>query len=299
MPRRRWNIDDRELDALYRLTPEDFVPARDSLARALRSAGDRAMADQVKSLRRPTVGAWLVNQLVREHTDDIDELLATGALLRATQPAVLAGRADGTQLQTLTAARREQIDALVAAARDLVARTGRRGAPLDAVDATLVAATSDEAAAAAVRSGRLGTHLSYSGFGLGEDLGESVAPALRVVRRPAPPPAQRERDTGAEKRAVAAAAATEAVQEAQRAVHDALGVADDAQRSFEALSLGVDRLEADAQRLLDELASVRERQTANRARHHAARDAAKSAHADAERARAALVKAQRKLDHLG
>jgi hypothetical protein len=304
---------------LYRLTPEDFVTARDSLTRTLRAAGDRELSAQVKSLRRPSVAAWLVNQLVREYGDDVEELLETGAALRDLQAAVVAGKADGAQLQALTAARREQIGALVATARDIAAEAGRKAAPLDAVDSTLVAATSDEATAAAVRSGRLVKELSYSGFGLGDDLAEAVAPALRAIGKatpsttrppgakptaksaaknahtreavPAPDPAEKRREA-------AAAAAATAVAEAQRTVHDALGVADDAQRAYDALAMTVDRLAAEETRLSAELAGVREQLADAKEQHRSARGAARSAHAEAERARSALVKAQQKLDHL-
>ncbi|MEP7054024.1 MAG: hypothetical protein ABI912_02100 [Actinomycetota bacterium] len=316
----RCRIDDRQIDSLYRLTPEDFVSARDSLARALRSAGDKEMSAQVKALRRPSVAAWLVNQLARERDDELDELLATGAVLRATQAAVLSGRADGAQLQALTAGRREQIDALLAAARDLAAQADRKNAPLDAVDATLIAATADESAAAAVRSGRLVKELSYSGFGLSDDIAEAVAPALRVVPRQArtappaksarptkaershttsnKPAAEPRRDPAAERRAAAEAAATAAVRQAQQAVNDALGAADDAQRAFDTLTRDVDRAAADEQRLAGELAAIREQLADSKERQRVARGVARSAHADAERARTVLVKAQQKLDHL-
>lgn len=331
----RWNIDDVEVDALYRLAPEDFVTARDSLSRVLRASGERAMAAQITALRRPSVAAWLVNQIVRERPDDIAELVETGAVLRETQGAVLAGRADGAQLQALTAGRRLLIDALVAAARELAQRSGRKAAPLDAVDATLVAATADEAAAQAVTTGRLVRELNYSGFGLTEDLAESFAPPLRVApskaARQAATSPPRTTLTSAPKtapktapgtkpgsktlprtsavapvdnrRAAAAAtasrAATMSVLAAQAAVQDTLGAADDAQRSYEALSHDVESAIADELRLTEELAAVRNRLTELKERHRAAKATARSAHAESERARTALMRAQQKLDRQG
>ena len=252
--------------------------------------------------------------LVREHPGNVEELLATGATLRAAQAAVLAGLADGAELRTLAATRREQVDALVATAADLADRASRKSAPLDAVDATLVAATSDEAAAAAVRSGRLVKELSYSGFGMSDDLADSVAPALHVVpkavprkrsesRQPAAKPVARPaaaatQAPGADRRAAAEAAAVSAVQTAQQSVHAALGAADDAQRAFDLLARELERTEADARRLAGELAAAQLLLAATHERHCAAQGAAKSAHAQAERARAALIKAQRQLDRL-
>ncbi|MDQ1709374.1 MAG: hypothetical protein QOG49_759 [Frankiaceae bacterium] len=304
---------------MYRLTPDDFVTARDSLTRTLRAAGDKELSAQVKALRRPSVAAWLVNQLVRAHPADVDELLETGSALRDTQLAVLGGQADGSQLQALTATRRQQIDALVAAARRIAEDAGRAAAPLDAVDRTLVAATSDPAAADAVRSGRLVKELSYSGFGMGDDLADAVGPALLAVSRPSPrqpsaaaakpagPAAPRHGkarepepppDPAAQRRAANVAAATAAVADAQRTVQEALGAADDAQRAFEVLSTAVDRLEADESRLAAELHDVRGQLATAREQQRGARGAARTAHADAERARSALVKAQQRLGHL-
>lgn len=317
------SIDNTEVDSLYRLSPENFVPARDSLARALRSAGEREGAAQVKALRRPSAGAWLVNQLAREHGDALDELLATGAALRSTQTAVLTGHADGAQLLVLTATRRQQIDALVSAARTLAQAADRKTAPLDAVDATLVAASSDEAAADAVRSGRLVKELSYSGFGMTEDPADAVAPALRAVRKPrssrperAKAPATRviespkpapagsahrptpPRNLAAGRREAAATAAATALQASQNAVHGASGRADDAQRAFDALTREIDRVTAEERRLAAELTKARGRLGELRESQRAARGAARSAHTEAERARSLLVRAQQKLDHL-
>lgn len=271
-------------------------------------------------MRRPSVAAWLVNQLAREYGDAVEELLETGAALRDTQTAVLTGRADGAQLQALAGARRTQIDSLVAAAREVAAHAGRKAAPLDGVESTLVAATSDEAAAEAVRSGRLVKELSYSGFGLGEDLADAVGPSLRAVSKPAKaakpakssttgPTTTGKRepkaaaaavgdDPAARKREAAVGAATQAVQEAQSGMQDALGAADDAQREFDAVSVEVERSEAEETRLAGELSVVRERLADAKERQRAARGTARSAHADAERARTALVKARQRLDHL-
>ena len=49
---------------LYQAPPEDFVSARAERVKALRDSGDKDAAKQVAALRKPTVGAWLVNLLV-------------------------------------------------------------------------------------------------------------------------------------------------------------------------------------------------------------------------------------------
>ncbi|HEX8105745.1 MAG TPA: hypothetical protein VF533_24225, partial [Solirubrobacteraceae bacterium] len=56
---------DAEVDALFALPLEEFVPARDALAKALRAEKRREDAKAVAALRRPSLGAWAVNQVVR------------------------------------------------------------------------------------------------------------------------------------------------------------------------------------------------------------------------------------------
>jgi hypothetical protein len=324
---------------LYRLTPEDFVHARDSLAKTVKAEGDASTAAQVRELRRPTVGAWLVNQLVRQRPDEIDELLETAESLRSAQVAVLGGKGNGALLQELAAVRRSQIDALVAEAGRIASEAGRKSAPLDAVDSTLVAATSDENAGAAVRSGRLVKELSYSGFGLSENLSDAVAPSLHVVRAPARKAAKagstragdrdRDKDSGrggaksdmkaavksgaesgkasespaegnaAERRHERAVAdATGAVKAAQADVQDASGEADDAQRTFEAAQAELASLHDEVERLASALSEARSALIAAQRRHDKTRGAAKIAHAEADRQRAALVKAESLLGRL-
>lgn len=266
----------------------------------------------MKALRRPTVAAWLVNQLVRSEPDALDELLATGDALRDAQTAVLAGTGEGATLQELSATRRQQIDGLLSTAAQLANAAGRRSAPLELVDATLVAATADESAAAAVRSGRLVKELSYSGFGLSDDPADVVATPLRVVRAPARPksrpggksappgrpatkPAAPEKDA---RRSAAEAAAAKALKEAQQACNDAAGAADDAQRSYESVAAQLAKSEETVARLTAELAAAKKSLGEVREQHDAARGAARSAHAEAERRRVALNKAQLKLDRL-
>ncbi|MBA3302292.1 MAG: hypothetical protein H0U26_00295, partial [Acidimicrobiia bacterium] len=48
-------MDERHASALYELAPEEFVAAREALAKELVAEGDRAAAKEVRALRRPTV----------------------------------------------------------------------------------------------------------------------------------------------------------------------------------------------------------------------------------------------------
>ena len=68
------------IDGLFGLPPEEFIAARDQLARQLKAGGDAAGAKRVSALRRPTVAAWAVNQAARERPELVRELLEAGDL---------------------------------------------------------------------------------------------------------------------------------------------------------------------------------------------------------------------------
>jgi len=147
---------------LYGASAEDFTSSRSAEVRAARGAGNRALAAEVAKLRRPTVGAWLANQLARERRDEIEALLDVGASMRKAQAA-----GDGPELRLLAQQRRQMLATLISEARGL-ARA--RHQPLSEnstreLENTLEAAVATADAADALRSGRLTVGLTYSGFG--------------------------------------------------------------------------------------------------------------------------------------
>jgi hypothetical protein len=177
---------DAAADELYGLVPDRFTARRTELATEARSGGEADLAKEIGKLRRPTVVAWIVNALVRTHPGEIDRLLGLGDELRAAQRDLA-----GDAMRELSAQRRTVVADLVGLARSEAAGAGHRAGDgtLREVQATLDAALADRNAGAAVRSGRLITALSYSGFGE-VDLSDAVAapsarPRLSVVRSPA------------------------------------------------------------------------------------------------------------------
>src|SRR5687768_7611745 len=82
---------DDHLDGLYGLPPDEFTSARDRLAAELQEQGERDAAARLKKLRKPTLPAWAVNQLVRKHRSEVQELLSVGDEVRAAQRAALSG----------------------------------------------------------------------------------------------------------------------------------------------------------------------------------------------------------------
>jgi hypothetical protein len=124
------------------------------------------VATVLAGLKRPTVGAWLVNVVALRRPDVVRDLFAAADAIRAVQTT---GAADGpAQLRELSQRRKRAVDAALAAAREL-ARAAGAGDPTRAqlaeVESTLTAAIADDEAAALVTAGRVLKALSYGGFG--------------------------------------------------------------------------------------------------------------------------------------
>jgi hypothetical protein len=146
-------VDDRA-DQLFTLSPDEFVAARDALAAELRNAGDRDGAAEVKALRRPTVGAWAINQVSRRHSDEVNELLAAGRDLRKAQRAAMAG-SGGTDVHAAAARRRAAVDRLARLTGEVLQEAGRGGGLHPEIADTFLAASVEADVEEAVRAGRL------------------------------------------------------------------------------------------------------------------------------------------------
>lgn len=159
---------------LYTASPEDFVAARTEAVKLAKASGDRTGAAEIGKLRKPTVGAWLVNLLAHRRPDLVAELLALGDELRAAQRDLR-----GAELRELSQRRRETVSALAREARALAVAAGRGvrdPLPLAEVESTLIAALAEPTVAAEVRAGRLAKTVEYAGFG------ETPRPQLRLVQ---------------------------------------------------------------------------------------------------------------------
>lgn len=154
---------DEIIDRLYGLPPAEFTAARNEAAAELSGAEK----ERVKSLRKPTAAAAAVNQLVREHRNDIDTFLAASAALRDAQVSGKGSLEDTTKQQ-----------------RDALARLVKAGG--EPVRQSLLAAAVDEEAANELLAGRLERELEPRGFGT---LLSHVTPSARPAR---PKPAKKD-----------------------------------------------------------------------------------------------------------
>lgn len=185
---------------LYGLPLDRFVAERDALARALRADGRREEAVEVGALRKPSIGAWAVNQVVRTQGRTVAELFDAGDALREAQEDVLAGRGDARGLRAAGERERAAVDALVNAARGLLTSDGHElsAAVIDRVADTAHAAAFDDTARAEVRAGRLERELHHAGLGISAGTGAAipVRPAKATTPRRAAGAKQRSRATG-------------------------------------------------------------------------------------------------------
>ena len=157
---------ERDLDRLYGLPRDEFTSARNALVRELRNAGRKEDAEEVRALKKPSVPAWAVNQLARQHPEEVAALVKAGDALRKAQRDVLAGK-KGADVREASRAQHELADELVGAARELLEETGDRATQATAqrISGTLRAASSDPAAAKLLRKGRLSEDVESVGFG--------------------------------------------------------------------------------------------------------------------------------------
>jgi hypothetical protein len=238
---------DTELDALYALPPAEFTAARNDLARRLKQAGQDDPSDRVKSLRKPTVPLWAVNQLARRNAKGVAALLEASDRLRSAQEAALRG-GESAALREATSAERGALKELTQQADELLREAGHT-APGDRVAATLRAAALTTEGQTLLRQGRLTEELQSSGFDAFAGMKIPAGGAKAKAKPKEPSPAQQRRreerrrklrERAAKLREDAAAAARE-VAKAEAALERARK---DAERAEQAAGKAEAQLEA-------------------------------------------------------
>src|SRR3954470_21100521 len=110
---------DEAIDRLYQLPLDEFTAARNALAK---ETGDSA----IKSLEKPNLAAWAVNQLYWRERKTYDEVVKTSGQLRTAYKQMLAGKsADVRAAERFhTEAMRKAKDAI----RRILEAAGNKGA---------------------------------------------------------------------------------------------------------------------------------------------------------------------------
>ena len=285
---------DADIDHLYQIALDEFTAERNALAKRAGAAGA-----EIRSLQKPSVPAWAINQLYWQKRPIYDELIERAEDLRATHNAALRGRR--TDLRGAGKAHEDAIESALKTTIGLLSASGHpvTDATRQAIAMTLRSLPGEEP------PGRLSRQLQPRGF---EMLAASAAPG-RVRDAPAAPkprreaPAARGKDQAA--RAARLAAARDAAAAAGRALRDAEHVS--RREEFEAARAARDaekaeRRRRDAEEALQQAQS--ELAEAKRAAAAAlkARDTAQTrttkAVADVEAAKATERKAKKELEGL-
>jgi hypothetical protein len=179
-----------DIDDLYGVALDRFVPERTEFAKALRKEGRREDAAEVAALRKPSVAAWAVNQLIRTQGRSVKDLFDAGDALRRAHEQAASGRGDAQALRKATQEERAAVDTLMEAARGLLTSDGHELSPtvIDRVAETLRAAALEPDARAQVSEGRLERELRHIGLGFLGDTAPAPAPTAPAPKRKAPAP---------------------------------------------------------------------------------------------------------------
>jgi len=200
-----------DVERLYGLDLDEFIPARDATARRLRGDGRRTEADQVKALRKPSNPAWVVNRLARAEPAVVGELLAAGRRLREVQ----LGGGGGGDLREAMDDERRALDRAMRNAEEIATHAKlASSATLDRVRETLHLAALDPEVADQAERGVLVREGRASGF---TDLAVfAPSPSPRRKADPSPAPSQKPTSPSKADQRKAAAAERAAARERER-----------------------------------------------------------------------------------
>ena len=150
--------EDGALDRIFDSSLEEFTRVRNELAKELSDSGDKEAAARVKALKKPSVSAWAINRITRDHPDEMRELVAMHDRV--------AGASGSKELRAATAERRKLMSKLehLAAQALEAAGHGSSGTTMQKISQSLLAAASGEQTEA-VLAGRLTRDLDVPGFG--------------------------------------------------------------------------------------------------------------------------------------
>jgi hypothetical protein len=294
-----------DVDALFKLPLGEFTSARNALVTRLKKAGQQVEADEAKALSKPSVSAWVVNQLHWFHRDLFDRLLEAGEQLRNAQ---------ATQQTSNTArepvnARREAVTELARKAAEIL-RDGGYSATRDMmrrVTSTLEALSTYGSLPGAPSAGRLTDDVEPPGFELFAELmprsvatGEipprvrspKVRDAAKTARRAAP------HDAAAPGRDEQRLAAKGAVREAERALSVARKQVEREAANLKTVTTRAEKSDKRRAEIEKELARAAKEADAAHEQVRAAETVARAATEKAERAERALGLARGRLKQL-
>ncbi len=298
-------------EELYGLPLPRFIPERDALVRDLRNEKRREEAAVVAGMRKPSVAAWAVNQLVRTQSEAIRALFEAGDDLALAQSGAASGEQTADALRAASQRQRDALDDLLRTAEGLLSSDGHTlTAPtVERVRDTLRAASIDGASRRQVADGCLPQELQFAGIGIGGPGALPLESPLPLATKPSKTqrPAATRRSSAREGRAETDDAArrqaeAERESEAQRKAETVREAEAEAARRRKATLKAARQTEAEAQRAATraekELAAAQTRRSEAAATLEEAEELLAAAATRAEEAAAELEKARRSLSAL-
>jgi hypothetical protein len=233
------------IDLLYALPLEEFIAARNELARDLKKDGEADAAAEVAALKKPTLVAWAVNQLAHTRRREVDLLLDAGKRLVDAQQASIA-KGNRTELDTAQTSLRNAVRGLTEAAAGILGKRSSASTLAKVAETLRSAATGAEGRELLAR-GRLVEDLSETGWDIVATL--TPAPAGRK-KGPSQAGARTESEAALRRRREAARKLEEARREAEKRVAAA-------RRKEEAAAARLEDARTARSAAEDELTSVR------------------------------------------
>ena len=171
---------DDDVDALFKLPLAEFTAARNALAARLKQNGQRNEANLVKTVAKPSISAWAVNQLYWRHREAFDKLLAAGERVR--QASRVAGKV--ANMRGALDARRETLSDLSDLATSVLSDAGHNPAPdtLHRITTTLEALSAHASLSDGPTLGRLTQDVDPPGF---ESLASLFPGGSKATQQPA------------------------------------------------------------------------------------------------------------------
>jgi hypothetical protein len=172
-------VDDRGVDRLFSLPLAEFVTARNELAKAIKSTGDKETAARIQKLPKPSISAWAINQVARKDNALVIALIEALDRQRELQVKALGAGVDRAAMKE---AKQHENEAIAELERKLVTtlEAGGHSAGRNAIEKAvraLRAAAVHEEGKKLLESGHLTIDFDASGFeALGAALPET-APA--------------------------------------------------------------------------------------------------------------------------
>ena len=206
-----------DLDELFKLSLAEFTDARNALAKHLKQNGRANDANLVKTLAKPSISAWTVNQLYWYHREEFDTLLAAGQRFRKAQTSGKVADMRGS-----LEARRDALTQLADVAASVLSDAGHNPSP-DTIRRVTTTLEALSALTDGPSPGRLSQDVDPPGF---ESLASFVPGTMKATAKPAAKPQQtttqgRDARKDEQTRQVKIAAARFSVQAAKKSLADA------------------------------------------------------------------------------